>query len=130
MKIVAAGALFSLIVGSALAGEVDINHANAITLLRCFHPGGGFQSVRVIEAPWREADQFSAKNSTLIEITFTGEQVARPFQIRIGVIERDRFFRSVLRNDNDPIPPKRDCSLTQWQLIELNRTNAPTTSPP
>lgn len=87
-------------------------------ILRCFHSGGRFVGVDVIESPWKsQHSQWAATRSVLMRIRWSGSVLGTPYVLVVGLVERDNQVRAVVQHDDLPLTQNRRCALNDWVTV-------------
>lgn len=92
--------------------------------LDCYHRTGKFQSIQVLERPWRRGGNYAAVSSVLIQVNWK-ELFGGPIRTRIGIVARDNQIRTIVQDTESPIPANRSCALNRWVKVTGDATIEP-----
>ncbi len=84
-------------------------------VLKCYHPTGQFEAIRVVDYPWHaQQAAWKAKNSVLLVISWRGGILGGQWATEVGLVERDGQLRAIVQQERAPFPPARNCALNNW----------------
>ena len=85
----------------------------SIGILKCYHKTAHYQVSDVIQHPWSRQAQYSADNSAVIRIKYTGLSTT-PYEMVVALMVRNDQVRTSVLADTAFVPFNKKCQLEQW----------------
>lgn len=82
-------------------------------ILTCYHKSANFHQFDVIKAPWERQSQYSAENSAVVRISYTG-LTSTQYQMHVAVMAKGTSVRTAVLADTALIPYSKKCRLEEW----------------
>jgi len=82
-------------------------------VLNCYHRTARYVVADVIQAPWDRQAQYSADQSAVVRIVYTGVTGAQ-YQMFVAILAKQNAVRAAVLGDSARIPYSKQCELEQW----------------
>jgi hypothetical protein len=81
--------------------------------LQCYHRTARFRGVEILGSPWQEQGKYSAENSVVMRVNFTG-MTGMGYQMIFAAMTKGRNYRTAVIAENSTIPYNKNCALEYW----------------
>lgn len=82
-------------------------------VLHCYHKTARFQTTDVVASPWSRQSQYSADNSMVVRIAYSGVSGAK-YAMVVAVMAKDSKVRTAVLEDSAVVRYSKQCSLENW----------------